>query len=55
MDAASLTRGKCSGLPANTNSVYTLDKISTNDPASVAGLEVHREKINELILLLRRE
>ncbi len=39
---------------ANTNSVATLDTPFTNDPASAADLEVLREKVNELILALRR-
>jgi len=39
---------------ANTNSVSTLDASFTNDPPTLADLEVLREKLNELIVALRQ-
>ena len=39
---------------ANTNSVGTLDTPFTNDPPTLAEMELLRAKINELITTLRR-
>ena len=39
---------------ANSNSVPSLDPPFTNDPPTLADLEVVRAKINELVLALRR-
>ena len=42
------------GTSANTNGVNTLDTPFTNDPPTLADIEVLRAKINELITALRR-
>ena len=42
------------GSSANTNSVPTFDVPFTNDPPTLADLEVVRAKINEIVLALRR-
>lgn len=42
------------GTSANTNAVATLDTAFTNDPATLADIEVMRAKVNELITGLRR-
>lgn len=39
---------------ANTNSVSTLDASFSNDPPTLADMEVLREKLNELIVALRQ-
>ncbi len=38
----------------NTNEVATMDTAFTNDPASLADMELMRAKYNELVLALRR-
>ena len=42
------------GTSANTNGVSTLDTPFTNDPPTLADIEVLRAKFNEMILALRR-
>jgi hypothetical protein len=42
------------GTSANTNAVATLDTAFTNDPPTLADIEVLRAKMNELILAARR-
>ena len=42
------------GTSANTNAVDTLDTAFTNDPPTLADLELMRDKLNELINALRR-
>ena len=42
------------GTAANTNAVATLDTAFTNDPPTLADIEVLRAKLNELILNGRR-
>ena len=42
------------GTSANTNGVATLDMPFTNDPPTLADIEVLRAKVNELILAQRR-
>ena len=42
------------GTSANTNGVATLDMPFTNDPPTLADIEVLRAKINERILAQRR-
>ena len=42
------------GTSANTNGVSTLDTPFTNDPPTLADIEVLRAKINEMILAQRR-
>ncbi len=39
---------------ANSNGVTTMDTAFTNDPASLADMELMRAKYNELVLALRR-
>ena len=39
---------------ANTNGVGTLDTPFTNDPPTLADMEVLRAKFNEMILAMRR-
>jgi len=46
--------GSRRGSSANTNGVATLDTPFTNDPPTLADIEVVRAKINELILAQRR-
>ncbi len=43
-----------SSTSSNTNAVSTLDTAFTNDPPSLADLELMRAKYNELVLALRR-
>ncbi len=38
----------------NTNAVATMDTAFSNDPASLADMELMRAKYNELVLALRR-
>ncbi len=42
------------GTSANTNGVSTLDTPFTNDPLTLADGELLRNKINEMILAMRR-
>ncbi len=42
------------GTSANTNAVATMDAAFTNEPSTLADMEVVRAKINELILAMRR-
>ena len=42
------------GTSSNSNAVGTLDTAFTNDPPTLADLEVMRAKMNELIAALRR-
>lgn len=42
------------GTSANANGVATLDMPFTNDPPTLADLEVMRAKINEMLLAMRR-
>jgi len=53
MTNAALTTA-IAGTSANTNAVATLDTPFTNDPPTLADIEVLRAKINELILAQRR-
>ena len=43
-----------SGTSSNSNAVTTMDMPFTNDPPSLADLELMRAKYNELVLALRR-
>ena len=42
------------GTSPNTNGVATLDTPFTNDPSTLADIELLRVKINELITAMRR-
>ena len=43
------------GTSANTNAVATLDTPFSNDPPTLADIEVLRQAFNALVLALRRE
>ena len=43
-----------SGTSNNSNAVTTMDTPFTNDPPSLADMELIRAKYNELVLALRR-
>ncbi len=53
-DLASPMSSAISGTSNNTNGVSTLDSPFTNDPPTLADMELMRSKVNELILALRR-
>jgi len=42
------------GTSSNTNAVATMDTPFTNDPPTLADIELVRAKVNELILAARR-
>ncbi len=46
--------GAISTTSSNSNGVATMDTAFTNDPASLADMELMRAKYNELVLALRR-
>jgi hypothetical protein len=53
-DLASALSSAISGTSNNTNGVSTLDSPFTNDPPTLADMELMRTKVNELINALRR-
>ncbi len=46
--------GDISSTSSNSNAVPTMDTAFSNDPPSLADMEVVRAKMNELITALRR-